>query len=123
MRFKDYFSNDFESSDDNYYDSLKTRYYRSRYEEAKKVVLDIINLEKGKVLDENDKYNEILFECPGYSCCARVLPTTPVEIAIDFKITTFSFISFGKGKKIIENLYKILDTRLQLKGVSLYSGK
>lgn len=120
MRFKDYFSKDFESSDNSFYESLRTRYYRAKYEDAKKKVLEIISEEKGKVLDENEDYREILFETSGYSCTVCFVPTTPVEIAIDFKVTTFNFLGMGKGKKIIEELYKKVDARLPLKGIALY---
>lgn len=122
MRFKDYFSKDFESTENNYYPTLRTRYYRARINEAKDALLEVIEEEKGNIIDDNETYMETLFECPEYSCTARLIATSPVEIAVDFKVTTFSFFGFGKGKKVIEKLYQKMDNKLQFKGVGLYKG-
>lgn len=122
MRFKDYFSKDFESTEDNFYPSLRTRYYRAKIGEAKDALLEVIKSEKGNIIDDNETYMETLYECPEYSCTARIIATSPVEVAIDFKVTTFAFFGFGKGKKVIENLYQKLDGKLQFKGVGLYKG-
>ena len=111
MKFSDYFSNNFETKEDHMYETLRTHYYRARLEEAKKEVLDLI---------EREKYSEIYYETPSYNCTVTLIATTPVEIAIDFRVTTYNFISFGKGKKVIENLYKDLDSKLSYKGISLY---
>ena len=120
MKFSDYFSNNFETKEDHMYETLRTHYYRARLEEAKKEVLDLIEREKGKIIDDNEKYSEIYYETPSYNCTVTLIATTPVEIAIDFRVTTYNFISFGKGKKVIENLYKDLDSKLSYKGISLY---
>lgn len=120
MKFSDYFSKNFETSDDNQIESLRTRYYRAKIEEAKKAIDELITEEKGTVVDENEKFLEILFETSAYTCTVTFVCTTPVEVAIDFRITTFDFFSFGKGKKIIERFYSTLDKKLQLKGVGLY---
>lgn len=119
MKFADYFSNNFESSENNIYESLKTRYYRNRINEATDAVKQIIELEKGRIIDENEKFCEIFYETVSYDCTVTFIIMNPLEIAIDFRVTTFNFISFGKGKKVIEHLYNELDKRLQFKGVAL----
>lgn len=120
MKFSDYFSKNFETKEDHMYDTLRTHYYRSRLDEAKKEVMDLIEREKGRVIDDNEKYSEIYYETPNYNCTVTLIVTTPVEVAIDFRVTTYDLISFGKGKKVIEKLYKDLDSKLSFKGISLY---
>ena len=122
MRFKDYFSNDFETTDDHYIQELKTRYYRSDNTKAKEAVMDLIEHEKGKVKDIIDQYNEVFFQGPNYTCIITVITTRVAETAIDIKITTYKMIPRGYGKKVIERMYKYLDSKLPFKGVSLYRG-
>ena len=67
MKFSDYFSNNFETKEDHMYETLRTHYYRARLEEAKKEVLDLIEREKGKIIDDNENsskeiYDENVFE-------------------------------------------------------------
>lgn len=122
MRFKDYFNKDFETHDDHFYNSLRTHYYRARLDEAFEAIRKLVNEEKGSIMDENETYQEILFETSGYSCIVKITSTTPVEHAIDFKVTTYNLIGFGKGKKVIERLYESLDKKLQFKGIGLFKG-
>lgn len=122
MGLKDIFSKDYETSDNHQIQSLKTHYYRARYEESKEALNKIIKNKNGIILDDNTSYQELLFETKDYSCTAKFTSITPYEIAIDFKITTFNFLGLGKGRKEIELLYKELDQLLQFKGVGLYKG-
>ena len=123
MKFKDVFNKNYETYDLNSDDALKTHYYRARYEEALKAVTELAESDKATITDVNETYKEILFENSSYSCTAKITDITPVEMAIDFKIETFSFFSFGKGKKLIAGFYKILDSQLNFKGVSLFKEK
>lgn len=122
MKVKDFFSNNFVTSENNYYESLRTRYYRAKITEAKNAVYDLISSEKGKMVEENDTFSEILYETPLYSCTVILVSTGPVEIAIDFSVTTYNFLGLGKGKKVIEHLYQQLDSKLTFKGIALYKG-
>lgn len=122
MRLKDYFTNTFDTSDNHYINELRTRYYRNRLSDAKNAVLDYVSSVKGKVLSDDEQYNELLYETAGYSMTVIFVPITPSEIAIDLKVNTFSLLPFGKGKKVIDDLYKYLDKNLQFKGVSLFRG-
>ena len=123
MRFKDYFVKDFETHDDHYYPELKTHYYRCKADDALVAVHSLIEEVKGKIIDENEMYQEIYFETAGYSCICKVTVTSPVETAVDFKVTTYNIFGFGKGKKVIEELYKKLDKKLTFKGVGLFKGQ
>lgn len=120
MRFKDYFSNDFETGDNHILPALRTRYYRSRNEDAKDAVLKIIKEEKGTVKEIIEDYNEIFFQAPQYTATITVLSPRINETAIDIKITTYKLIPRGLGIKIIERLYKKIDSKLSFKGIGLY---
>ncbi len=112
----------FETSDNSTYKELETRYYRAKLEDGMEALKEMISEVKAMVIDENEYYQEILFETPQYSCTAKVTATTPVEIAIDFTINTFNFIGMGKGLKYIQSFYVILDKKLPFKGTCLYRG-
>ncbi len=120
MGFKDLFNNDYETSDNSPIEELRTRYYRNRYEESVEAVKKMIESEKGTIKAENETYMEIYFETVNYTCTATVIGIRPMETAIDLKVTTYKLIPNGKGKKIIQRLYKYLDGELSFKGVSLY---
>lgn len=122
MKFRDFFSNDFETGENHYIPSLRTRYYRCRNEDAKKAVLNMIDVEKGKVKAIVEQHNEIFFQCPAYTSTITVISPRIGETAIDIKVTTYRMIPRGYGKQIIERLYKHLDANLPFKGVSLYKG-
>lgn len=122
MGLRDLFKKDFETFDNSSYDTLRTHYYRNRLDEVKKCIYEMIKSEKGNLQDENDVYQEILFETSGYSCIVKITSTTPIEHAIDFKINTYNLLGLGKGKKVIERLYSYLDNNLQFKGIALFKG-
>lgn len=122
MKFLDNFKKNFETSDNSSYQELCTHYYRAKQDDAIETVKGLVREFKGKLIDVNEDFLEILFEDASYSCTAKITATTPVEVGIDFNIITFGFISFGKGLKLIKQFYEYLDKKLPLKGISLYRG-
>ena len=122
MKFGDYFKKNFETTDNSEYKELETRYYRAKLEDGMQALKEMISEVKARIIDENEYYQEILFETAQYSCTAKVTATTPVEIAVDFTITTFNFIGMLKGMKYIQSFYEIMDKKLTFKGTALYRG-
>ncbi|MFA5481800.1 MAG: hypothetical protein WC278_00315 [Bacilli bacterium] len=122
MKIKEYFSNNFETSEDHELESLRTRYYRARNEEVKEVAYDLIKQEKGSITDNIPQFSELIFNTSTYSAIFTIVSPRISETAVDIKITTYYTIAAGRGKKIIERLYKYFDTQLPFKGVSLYRG-
>ncbi|MDD2258374.1 MAG: hypothetical protein PHU02_01230 [Bacilli bacterium] len=122
MKIKEYFSNNFETSEDHELESLRTRYYRARNEEVKEVAYDLIKQEKGSITDNIPQFSELIFNTSTYSATFTIVSPRISETAVDIKITTYYTIAAGRGKKIIERLYKYFDTQLPFKGVSLYRG-
>ena len=121
MKFLNYFSNEFETREDHYIPSLKTRYYRVRNEEAYEKIKQVILQEKGRIKSESTNYHEIFYETPKYSAVIIYLSPKISETAIDIKVTTYRMFGLlGPGKKIIERLYQELDKVLPYKGTSLY---
>jgi hypothetical protein len=120
MKIRDYFSNNFETGENHYLENLKTRYYRARNEEVKKVIDELIIAEKGVLKAKNDNFCEIFYECPEYSCTVVVISPRPTETAVDLNVTTYKILPFEKPTKIIDRIYKYLDSKLPFKGVSLY---
>ncbi len=120
MGFKEFFSNNFETKENHHLQSLRTRYYRNRLADARQAVYDLMKEENGKLISDNKQFNEILFETNKYSLIVILVETKINEVAIDFAITTKFIFPRGRGQKIIERLYQVLDKKLNYKGVSLY---
>lgn len=121
MGIRDFFASEFETSDNHSNDKLRTRYYRSRYGDSKEAVHQMIKSLKGYNIITNDNFQEISFQTNRYDCIISIINTRPTESAIDIKLS-FNGISFGKGFKIIEEMYRYLDSKLPYKGTSLYKG-
>ena len=123
MKFRDYFSNDFETKEDHYLPWLRTRYYRCRNEQAMDAVKKLCGDTKAILRSFDTNRHEIIFETSKYSITATVTSTSYSETAVDFKILTYAIFSMGKGAKIIEELYRKLDNIIPYKGVGLFYGR
>lgn len=122
MKIRDYFSNDFETSDTHYISSLRTRYYRARNTQVREVALELIKSEEGIVKSNDEAHYELIFDTKYYSATFTIISTTISETAIDIKINTYSLVGMGKGKKAIERMYAYFDSKLPFKGVGLFKG-
>ncbi len=122
MKFRDYFSNTFHTAEDHYINSLRTRYYRATLSSALEAVKEIGKRYKGVFKPTDEARGELFFEASNFNANVTLVSTSYTETAVDFIITTYGFLPFGKGKKIIEELYQELDNKLPFKGVSLYKG-
>lgn len=122
MRFKDYFTNDFETDENHYIPELRTRYYRCSVEVAKNALMELIKTEDATLKDVVSQYNEYFIQGKNYTCIITLTTPRISEVAIDIKVTTYKLIPSGLGKKIIERMYKFFDSKLPFKGVSLYKG-
>lgn len=118
MKFSDYFSNNFETSDRHYIETLQTRYYKVLKDQAKEAIKEVAKAENTRVADQNDTYDEMLIETSDYSAIFTLSnPKSMSETGIDIMVTTNAFLPLGKGKKVIERIYKILDSKLPFIGV------
>ena len=115
MGFKEYFSNDFTTSDDAKHEELVTRYYRNDYQTVKAVIIDVAKNLGYEVEDVNDQYKEILLTSPKSEVIVSIIQLQFYEMAVDFKITTHYLISRARGIKEIAELYHRFNGRLNLK--------
>ena len=123
MKFRDYFNNDFATQEMHYLPSLRTRYYRCRTEEAMEAVKRISKKWDAKIRYIDDARHEIIFDTRNFSATATIVSPMMTETAVDWNVSTSKILPLGKGKKIIEELYKQLDSILQFKAVSLYHSR
>ena len=120
MKFKYYFSKDFQTSDNHDIESLKTHYYHARKEVAMEAVVQMAKDFKCKIKSIDEERGEIIFDNVNYNASATITATSYTEMAIDFIVLTFNFLPTAPGKKVIEKFYSVLDKTLQFKGISLY---
>lgn len=120
MKFKDYFSNDFATAELHYIPSLRTRYYRCRTDAAMDAVQAIAKKRNAKIEYVDPVRHEVIFKTKNFSATATIVSPMVSETAVDWNVSTFNILPLGKGKKIIEQLYKELDGVLPFKDVSLY---
>lgn len=123
MKFRDYITNDFETEEQHYITSLRSRYYRCHKDKAIEAVKTLINDVKAYVKYADQERGEIIFENNQFSVTATIVSPSFSETSIDFKITTYSLLPLGKGKKYIEDFYKRLDNIIPFKGTGLYHGR
>lgn len=112
MGLADFFSNDFQTSDNHSNHVLKTRYYRGDYNKIKSEIIDVSN-RMGFVVEEvNDDYKEIRVENRRQEMIFNVFSISYFEQAVDIKVNTRYIIACGRGLKLIENFYKELSKNL-----------
>lgn len=112
MALADFFSNDFQTSDNHSNHVLKTRYYRGDYNKIKSEIIDVAN-RMGFVVEEvNDEYKEIRVESRRQEMIFNVFSISYFEQAVDIKVNTRYILSRGRGLKLIEAFYKELGKNL-----------
>ncbi len=122
MKFKDYFSNSFETSDHHYIPSLRSRYYACRNEQAMEAVRVIVKKMNAFVKYVDNDRHEIIFETSQYSGTATIVSISYAVTAVDFMMVTNAVLPLGKGKTLIEQYYQELDRVIPFKDVGLYRG-
>ena len=117
MRLKDYFNKNFQTSDRNAIDTLRTHYYYGRMEQVTEGVCSVLKKDGCVIRYLDLERHEISFDHREYQGVATLCASSFTEIACDFNILTFNILPTAKGKKVIERLYEKLDNELQLKKV------
>ena len=112
MGFSDFFSNDFETSLNHKNDKLKTRHYRGDYNKVKAAIIvacGVLNLE---VQEINEEYHEIRCDNRKQEMIIDVFANSYFDQAVDVKVNTRYLLSCGRGVKLIEEFYALLDKAL-----------
>jgi hypothetical protein len=120
MAFRDFFINEFETSDNAHSPELQTHYYRNDYNRVKAEILQYANHNRFEVISVNDEVKEIFLQKDKQDVMMTLVAVTPYEIAIDIRVATYYLIGMRRGLNIIKDIYQSLNKALTLKGVSLY---
>ncbi|MBR2891762.1 MAG: hypothetical protein IKC22_05285 [Bacilli bacterium] len=112
MGFSDFFSNDFETSNNHSNNRLKTRHYRGEYNKVKAAVIvacGVLNLE---VQEVNEEYHEIRCDNRKQEMIIDIFSNSYFDQAVDVKVNTRYLLPCGRGIKLIEEFYSLLDKAL-----------
>ena len=112
MGFSDFFSNDFQTTDNHSNSVLKTRYYRGDYNKVKSEIIDIAKRMGFIVQEVNDDYKEIRVDSRRQEMIFNVFSISYFEQAVDIKVNTRYLLACGRGIKLIESFYKELSKNL-----------
>ncbi|WP_416151466.1 DUF1499 domain-containing protein [Salipaludibacillus sp. HK11] len=122
---KKIFSTSTESSENHYEEQLQTHYYKVMKDKALQEVEAMLKNRQGyKVVSISEAHGEIIVNVKKGKkafLVATVIMIRPLRTAVDFSVSTDTifFSDFGHSKKIVEGLYKELDSRLQFVGTGL----
>ena len=120
MKFKYYFSKDFQTSDKQEIESLRTHYYRGKKDDIIEKIKEMATTFKFKIKSVDEERGEVIFDHMDYSGTATITSISFNETAVDFVLMTFNVLPTAPGKKYIEKFYQHLDKTLELKGIGLY---
>ena len=100
--------------------ALRTHYYRNGFKDV------VAGLEKLAYQEELDLRNvdqvhgEVYLIGNGFDCIVTIAQITPMESGIDLKINWFGLSGLGRPRKKAIALFRVLDSLLRFKGVSLH---
>jgi len=100
---------------------LQTHYYKASYEQIKEVYVETLKKLGHDVVSVNDDYCEVFSEIPHFSVNAKIIMQNPKETSIDFYIDSeFLIGNTKKALKFMDTIYKSIEKKYELKGVSLH---
>lgn len=100
---------------------LQTHYYKASYDQIKEVYLETLKRLGHDVVSVNDDFCEIFSEIPHFSVNAKIIMQTPKETSIDFYIDSeFLMGNTKKAFNFINEVYKDIEKKYELKGLSLH---
>ena len=114
MALKDFFSNDFATSDYDKNERLLTHYYSNDYKTTKNAVLDVAKKMGYDIVDVNEQYKEILISNMSSEITVNIIEISYYEQAVDLHIITHYLLSRARGIVEIEEFYQELDRSLYI---------
>ena len=100
--------------------SLRSRYYKANYEQAKAIVLDCAKQMNTTVRNIDDTHREILIQSNKYHIVVSFVQVNPIETSIDFKVQIYGIVGRNRPQKMILKYYDYLNSNLTFKGVGLH---
>lgn len=119
MGFMDLFKTHFESGERTTDEALMTHYYKAKYQPTKTAIIEVAKSLNFEVKFEDDDRQELMLKRKDAEVIVTIVKITPIESAVDFTVNTPGLITFGKGKKLIQEFYKELDKKIMFKGLAL----
>ncbi len=113
MKFKYFFSNDFETHDAHSDDVLKTKYYRADFSKAGNELKYVMHELGFELLEEIVEYQEFHFYKAQIEVIADIYSESYYRQGIDFKVNSTYLFPNGRGYKMIEKIYSELDKRME----------
>ena len=120
MGFFDFASNIAETKESHQHKNLKTHYYKNRYNNIKKIVLDYAKENKMQVKSEDDVHGEIFLQSNNRHIIISIIQVTPLETGVDIKVQTYRIIGLYKPMKDIINLFNYINKKADFKGLGLH---
>jgi hypothetical protein len=99
---------------------LQTHYWKASYDQVKDLYIETVKKLGLTVLSVNDDYCEVFAEKPRLTVTAKIIMQNPRETSIDFTIDSDALFGASSAKKFIKEVYKAIDAKYELKGLSLH---
>ncbi|MGM0874863.1 MAG: cytosolic protein [Bacillota bacterium] len=121
-KLKDFFSTHQETREKHYNPDLKSHYYKTTYKNALQSVKSIIEETPGmtvtSISEERGEISVNIDRPRKAFLVVTVISVRPYETAVDFTATSNTFLptDFGYSRKVIMQLYKMLDKKETLVG-------
>ena len=112
MAISDFFSNDLETSNKHKNHKLVTRHYRGDYLKVKNEVMFACSKLGLEFREEIEEYHELRFDNRKQEMIIEIFSNSYFDQSIDIKLNTRYLIPFGRGLKLIESFYALLDKAL-----------
>lgn len=122
---KKIFSTSTETSENHHVESLQTHYYKIMKDKAIKEVEALLKNKEGfEVASISEDHGEIIVNVKKGKkafMVVTIIMVRPFRTAVDFSVSTETmlFSDFGFSRKVIEVMYKELDSRLQFVGTGI----
>lgn len=120
MSVSSFLSNSAETRELHQVIGLRTRYYKTNYPKMKACILEYVKTLNAEVKNIDDEHKEIFVQGARFHIIFSVLQVTPVETSLNIKYDKYGLMGMHRPRKKIVEIYKYLDKKLILKGVSLH---
>lgn len=120
MGFFDIFSNNAETKEQHNVIELRSRYYKSSYKKIKAEIEGYCAKENIKIKHIDDNHNEIFIQTNKYHMIISIVQLNPLESSVDIKVQTYRILGMNMPKKLIYNMYAVLNSKLTFKGTNLH---
>ncbi len=120
MGFKEFLSNNAETSELHQDGGLRSRYYKASFKKVRDVIQEFSTLKDIVILNVDEVHGEMFLQTTKYHMIVSIVQVNPLETAVDVKVQTYQLIGRGVPKNKVLELYDHLNNNLTFKGVGLH---